>query len=748
MQPVERMKEVTVTVTNVDEAGTVKLTTLAPRAGIALTASVSDPDGNVGGHVWQWAKSRNGTSGWGDIDKATSATYTPADADAAYYLRATVTYKDRESVRDTKTAAGVSANAVKAARTQNDAPVFPDQDLDMPADQSDTATRKVAENTAAGEAIGDPIVAEDDDNDVLTYTLGGADAAHFAIDRATGQLKTKGKLDFEDDNTDNEYEVIVRATDPDGMPEADAAVEANSDVITVTITVTDVNEAPEFDSGDDAITFAENGTTTTMLGAAYMANDPEMNDPVTLALTGADRGKFNFDSGQLTFKAAPDYEKPGDADKDNVYEVTVEATDAVSNTGTKNVKITVTNVDEAGTVTMSQLQPRVGVAITASLTDLDGDVSNVTWQWSRDTSATGNNFEDIVKATSATYKPVADDAVVTTGETHVAMYLRATATYADGEGDGVDGEGKTAMGESANAVAVDTRNKAPEFDDQDDDTKGVQNDEATREVAENTAASSPVGSPVTATDPDPNSDALDYTLSGADASFFTVGADDPDTMEVDEGGQIMVKSGTKLDYETKQTYNVTLKAADSFGDSATIDVTIMVTQVNEAPKITLGGLAIGGNADITRAENNSDTVATYTSTGPESDSTTWSLSGADAGEFSISTGGVLSFSSTPDFENPADADGDNVYEVTIEAADGTYTASPLAVTVTVTDVDDGVTLVGCDVAPVDRYDTDGDGTINRVEVEDAILDFIGIGANPCNISRTEVEDVVLAYLGL
>ena len=85
----------------------------------------------------------------------------------------------------------------------------------------------------------------------------------------------------------------------------------------------------------------------------------------------------------------------------------MEATDAVSNTGTKNVKITVTNVEEDGTVTMSQLRPRVGVAITASVTDLDGDVSNVTWQWSRDTSATGTLY-DIAKATSATYKPVAD----------------------------------------------------------------------------------------------------------------------------------------------------------------------------------------------------------------------------------------------------------------------------------------------------------------------------------------------------
>ena len=54
-------------------------------------------------------------------------------------------------------------------------------------------TRTVAENTKAGQAIGDPVVAEDKDGDVLTYTLGGTDAGVFAIDWATGQLKTKGR---------------------------------------------------------------------------------------------------------------------------------------------------------------------------------------------------------------------------------------------------------------------------------------------------------------------------------------------------------------------------------------------------------------------------------------------------------------------------------------------------------------------------------------------------------------------------
>ena len=69
----------------------------------------------------------------------------------------------------------------------------------MADDQSETATRTVAENTAADQAIGDPVVAEDADGDVLTYTLTSAnndnDADSFDIDWATGQLKTKGALD-------------------------------------------------------------------------------------------------------------------------------------------------------------------------------------------------------------------------------------------------------------------------------------------------------------------------------------------------------------------------------------------------------------------------------------------------------------------------------------------------------------------------------------------------------------------------
>ena len=62
---------------------------------------------------------------------------------------------------------------------------------EAPEFDSATTTRSVVENTAAGENIGEPVAAMDDDaGDTLTYTLGGTDMDSFDIDEATGQLMT------------------------------------------------------------------------------------------------------------------------------------------------------------------------------------------------------------------------------------------------------------------------------------------------------------------------------------------------------------------------------------------------------------------------------------------------------------------------------------------------------------------------------------------------------------------------------
>ena len=135
-------------------------------------------------------------------------------------------------------------------------------------------------------------------------------------------------------------------------------------------------------------------------------------------------------------------------------------------------------------------------------------------------------------------------------------------------------------------------------------------------------------------------------------------------------GQLTTKA--RLNFEMKASHTVIVTATDPSGASGTTTVTIMVEDVNEAPKVMEGGLVITGPRSVTLAENGTAMAAAYTASGPNSDMATWSLSGDDASAFSISNDGMLTFRSSPDYENPMDADMDNVYMVTIMADDGTY----------------------------------------------------------------------------
>ena len=103
---------------------------------------------------------------------------------------------------------------------------------------------------------------------------------------------------------------------------------------------------------------------------------------------------------------------------------------------------------------------------------------------------------------------------------------------------------------------------------------------------------------------------------------------------------------------------------------------------NTAPEIT-------GISDYAIDENSSD-VATFQATDAEGDNITYSISGDDASLLSIeSSSGVLSFQSSPDFENPRDSNIDNIYQVTIVASDGQLSTS-LGTTISVNDVFEGL----------------------------------------------------------
>ena len=284
----------------------------------------------------------------------------------------------------------------------NDAPMF---------DEGATATRSIAENTDAGMDIGTPVTASDQDGDMLTYALGGTDAASFTINGSTGQLMTQAALDYE---TKDSYMVTVTADD--GMA---------TDTIDVTINIIDVaveNLAPMFDEGATATRSIDENTAAGMnVGDPVTATDPDEGDKVAYTLSGTDAASFtiNGSTGQLMTQAALDHET-----KDS-YMVTVTAMDADSATDTIDVTINVNNVDETGTLELSSMSPIAGTALTATLTDLDGVVAVVDWQWSRSMTMDGT-FEHIAEETM-TYTPSDDD---------VGYYLQVVAKYTDGHGSG------------------------------------------------------------------------------------------------------------------------------------------------------------------------------------------------------------------------------------------------------------------------------------------------------------------------
>ena len=818
------IQDITVTVTNVEEPGTIDLSRLQPQNDQPLTATLTDPDGpaTVGqpiGVSWQWSVPKvsrpelNNDKHWSDA--ATSldnlATYTPlaASDNDGKILRVKASYADGEGVE--KVAYKLSYHPVRAAvpDAENSAPDYDDTGIDF----------SIPENAAVGTAVGTPVAASDADaGDIITYELTDDDtdnvddSGFFKVNKMTGQVTVASTLDHERGDTagGNTYVVEITAYDPSNAEDT----QDNARAATVTITVTDVNEAPkviradgsdvdgdvdaEIDEVDEehvVVTVPADGADAAIpaivLGT-YDGMDEDANDgglenngdpnfdssQVKLTLGGEDAGDFKLSEPasagaprELTFKDMPSYESPTDANMDNAYNVTIIATDKKGLTGTRDLTIEVENIDEEGSVKLSTIQPGVGQAITAMVTDDDTGVTGIKWQWSRAETEAGP-FIDIEDATSMSYTPVGptDDNPETLGINEEdggdeGKFLRVTVSYRDGQSEkdnedtdyeegrrGIDDprtggtntddpdtsidEQEDQIGEAA--VMATSKNAVRKVPDVNNEPM-FSSASMMREVEENSAdnADADVGDAVTADDPD--DDALTYSLSGgADMASFKID---------DTSGQIQAKKGTTLDFEGGQrTYMVEVKAEDPFGLSDTTMVTITVTDKNEPPDLMLipdGGTTpatpdnVGGRELVSVVEGTS-AVGTYNTT---IDNPAWSLLGVDAGDFSIS-GGALSFSSPPDYEAATDANNDNVYMVTVVASNGGGQVADLAVTVTVTnDTSDDETTTPGTFDPL-SYDADGNGTIEKPEMISAINEYLF----DRTIEKSEMIQVINLYL--
>ena len=419
--------------------------------------------------------------------------------------------------------AGVISAEVSITRP-NSPPEFP---------SSETGARSVDENTPADTTISTPVAAVDTDNDRLRYSISGTDAAFFDVVASSGQLRTKAALNHESRGS---YSFTMSVTDnKDIHGNADTIVD---DTISVTVTVSDVDETPEV-SGPIAVDFEEGGTGNV---AAYTFTDPDQKG-IDLVLSGADSEHFTlYSNGDLIFNEPPDFEGK------NQYHVTIGAREQGDGTsiGRLNVTIRVTNVNEPGLLETNVEEPRVGQALRLDVEDEDGGESVTEWKWERGepnspcgtvNSPTVTTWETITGPRSGSYTPTLAD------QGHC---IRVTAFYDDRAGTG-----NTEQFLTPNSV------KVGPFFSQDPPAFGVR---------ENTAEGATLGQ-VRASHSN-NGETLTYSIAGADAGHFTI----------DDNAQLKT-SATPLDYETQPGKKavVEITAVDNNGQTATISVTVSVT---------------------------------------------------------------------------------------------------------------------------------------------------------------------------
>ena len=346
-----------------------------------------------------------------------------------------------------------------------------------------------------------------------------------------------------------QYEVRVRATNGEGTPGEDDNNVAWGDWSPLRRGTTGgSNVRPVFSNTDSLITLevAENTRSGQNVGSAVDATDADRGNRLTYSLEGPGKDSFTIAStGQIRTTSGVTY----DYESRQSYSVTVKVDDGQrkgNSVSTKSVSIDVEDRDEPPSTPSAP-----------SVVAMAGSTDSVRVSWNEPDN-TGPSITDYDVQCLDCPERVSHDGVdrnmIITGLTPGTRYnVQIRAWNSEGHSDW--------SGSGAGSPNADVANQEPIF------SGGAR----TFDVEENTvAAGDPIGSPVTAVDPD--LDTVTHTLEGADATSFSIDA-----------GSGQIRATAELNHEEKSRYSVTVKATDTRGGSATVGVTITVTDVNEPP---------------------------------------------------------------------------------------------------------------------------------------------------------------------
>lgn len=310
------------------------------------------------------------------------------------------------------------------------------------------------ENAAGGTLVG-TLSGTDPENDALTFAItGGTGAALFEIVNGT-ELRSQAGATFDYETTQS-YTLDIQASDGqltysetftidvldvDEVPPAQPVVTVNGD-FTLTVDNAEAGATVEYSldqaawsttqpvaqEGENTVYVRQTDAAGNVSTVATVAFTKDTTAPsiagnaavsvventtavatytseagVVWSISGADAALFDLVGGVLSFKAAPDYETPGDAGGDNIYDIIVEATDAAGNKGTLAVAVTVTDANEApSNLALSSTSVDEGtsgaVVGILSVTDPDADDTIVyTVQSNADKFDTQNGNELVTK---------------------------------------------------------------------------------------------------------------------------------------------------------------------------------------------------------------------------------------------------------------------------------------------------------------------------------------------------------------
>ena len=247
------------------------------------------------------------------------------------------------------------------------------------------------------------------------------DVGSFTVD-ASGDYTLSDQIEIEiiddsDDEPGETFELYFESPLPAPLDVGDTVIP--TDRKTIVIADDDgVNNAPEFTATAEQVSVSEDIEAGTLIGVSFEATDFDGHE-VTFGVVG-DSLPFEIDVETDTLKVsgALDFETQAE------YTFAVAASDGVGGSSETSVAVTVTNVDEPGVVELAPMAPEEGAMVEATLSDVDGPTDDMTWEWSQSEAPDGE-FDPIDGQTDDHYMPTPDD---------VGMYLRATATYTDGEG--------------------------------------------------------------------------------------------------------------------------------------------------------------------------------------------------------------------------------------------------------------------------------------------------------------------------